>query len=65
MIIQEGAGNIPRQSFVQWNDPQGNKLIAINRDGTIFANGGLLVNGVPDVEVISANTVPIVHGAVV
>lgn len=71
MIIQEGAGNIPQQSFVQWNDPQGNKLIAINRDGTIFANGGLLVppitmpppSGTP-LEVISANTVPIVHGAV-
>jgi hypothetical protein len=37
--IQEGSGNVPQQAFVQWNDPQGNKLAAINRDGTLFSQG--------------------------
>ena len=37
--IQEGAGNVPQQAFVQWNDPQGSKLAAVNRDGTIFSQG--------------------------
>jgi hypothetical protein len=45
-IIQEGSGNIPQQAFEQWNDPQGNKLIAINRDGTIFCQGaGFTIGG--------------------
>lgn len=34
-----GAGNVPQQAFEQFNDPQGNKLIAFNRDGTVFAQG--------------------------
>lgn len=34
-----GAGNVPQQAFQQYNDPQGNKLIAFNRDGTVFAQG--------------------------
>ena len=37
--LLEGAGNVPQQSFVQWNDPHGNKLIALNRDGTIDCLG--------------------------
>ena len=39
MPIFEGTGNLPQQTFQQWNDPQGNKLIALNRDGTINAVG--------------------------
>ena len=39
MAIREGAGNVPQQAFQQWNDPQGNKLIALNRDGTIDCAG--------------------------
>ena len=44
--LLEGAGNIPQQAFAQWNDPHGNKLISINRDGTISClglNGGAAV----------------------
>jgi hypothetical protein len=37
--IQEGSGNIPQQAFVRWNDPQGNLLAAVNRDGTIMCQG--------------------------
>jgi hypothetical protein len=37
--IQEGSGNTPQQAFVQWNDPKGNKLCSINRDGTMTAQG--------------------------
>jgi uncharacterized membrane protein len=43
--------------FEQWNDPHGNKLIALNHDGTIFcqgvgfvAGGALLVGPVPIVQ---------------
>ena len=39
MAILEGAGNVPQQAFVQYNDPQGTKLIALNRDGTIYTRG--------------------------
>jgi hypothetical protein len=63
----EGTGNVPQQAFVQYNDPHGNKLIALNRDGTIFSTSGMLVpaSGNPtEVDMISGNTVPIVHGAV-
>ena len=56
-LIQEGTGNIPPQPFVQWNDPKGSKLVAINRDGTIFcqgvgfqAGGGLLAGPVPIIQ---------------
>jgi len=39
MAFLEGAGNVPQQAFQQWNDPHGNKLIALNRDGTIDCLG--------------------------
>lgn len=39
--IQEGSGNIPPQAFSQWNDPQGTKLISLNRDGSVYAFGGI------------------------
>ena len=32
-----GAGNVPQQTFLQFNDPQGNKLVALQRDGSVFA----------------------------
>ena len=38
-VIQEGMGNVPPQAFVRWNDPQGNQLTAVNRDGTLFTQG--------------------------
>jgi len=44
-LIQEGAGNVPQQAFVQWNDPQGNRLISLNRDGSIFCQGVGFVSG--------------------
>jgi len=47
MAFLEGAGNVPQQAFVQYNDPQGNKLIALNRDGTIFASGVILGSVAP------------------
>jgi hypothetical protein len=37
--IQEGSGNVPQQAFVQWNDPKGTKLAAVNRDGSVFSTG--------------------------
>jgi hypothetical protein len=46
MSILEGAGNIPQQAFQQWNDPQGNKLIALNRDGTISCQGIILPSNI-------------------
>jgi len=39
MAIQAGGGNIPQQTFAQFNDPNGTKLIALNRDGTILTQG--------------------------
>jgi hypothetical protein len=47
MPILEGAGVPPpqQQAFTQWNDPQGTKLIALNRDGTIFCEGVTLDSG--------------------
>jgi uncharacterized integral membrane protein len=39
MAIQEGAGNVPQQTFVRWNDPSGTELVAVNRDGTIYTQG--------------------------
>jgi len=68
MAILEGTHNVPQQAFVQWNDPQGNKLVSINRDGTISSQGGLIIpasGAAPGTtEMLSATTVPIVHGAV-
>jgi hypothetical protein len=58
MAIQEGSDNVPQQVFVQWKDPQGNLLAAINRDGSIFCQGvgfsqggALLVGPIPIVQV--------------
>ena len=56
MAFLEGAGNVPQQAFVQYNDPQGNKLIALNRDGTIFASGVILGSVAPGV----IPTVPVI-----
>jgi hypothetical protein len=56
MAILEGAGNIPQQAFVQYNDPQGNKLIALNRDGTIYSQGNMY----PDGTVQKTGSVPII-----
>jgi hypothetical protein len=66
MPIQEGAGGVPQQTFVRWNDPEGTELAAVNRDGTIFSQGInlplgaaiTLSNGV----VIGEATVPILQG---
>jgi hypothetical protein len=44
-LITEGTDNVPQQAFVQWNDPHGSKLVAINRDGTIFTQGLNFQNG--------------------
>jgi len=52
--LLEGAGNIPQQSFVQWNDPHGNKLISINRDGTISCLGLNVPISVPQGDVVFA-----------
>jgi hypothetical protein len=54
MPIEEGTNNIPQQAFTQWNDPAGTKLIALNRDGTIFSQGiefanGTIISGTPGV----------------
>jgi hypothetical protein len=56
--IQEGSGNTPQQAFVSWKDPQGNPLVSINRDGTIFCQGvgfaqggALLVGPIPIIQV--------------
>jgi hypothetical protein len=43
----EGTDNVPQQAFQQWNDPQGNKLIALNRDGTIYTSGFQLNGAAP------------------
>ena len=53
-------------SFVQWNDVNGNVIAAINKNGTIYTKGGLLVPASSGVglDMMSAYTVPIVHGAV-
>jgi hypothetical protein len=55
--IQEGSGNIPQQTFITWNDPLGNRLVSINRDGSIFCqgvgfnkNGSLLTGPTPVVQ---------------
>ena len=59
MTIQEGTGNVPQQAFTQWNDPKGTKLIALNRDGTVFAQGVVYPDGTTgttaDVPVIQAS----------
>lgn len=34
-----GTKDIPQQTFVKWNDPDGNLLAAINRDGTMTGQG--------------------------
>jgi hypothetical protein len=34
--LKEGTTNVPQQAFQQYNDPYGNKLLALNRDGSIF-----------------------------
>jgi hypothetical protein len=52
MSIQAGGGNIPQQTFEQFNDPNGNKLIALNRDGTILTQGVTFADGTKQ---ISAN----------
>ena len=59
MTIQEGTGNVPQQAFTQCNDPKGTKLIALNRDGTVFAQGVVYPDGTTgttaDVPVIQAS----------
>jgi len=44
-IIQLGAGNTPQQTFVSWKDPDGDPLVAVNRDGTISAQGVIYGDG--------------------
>jgi hypothetical protein len=67
MPILEGAGVPPpqQQAFTQWNDPQGTKLIALNRDGTIFCEGVTLDSGAtltffPNGPVIGATNIPVI-----
>jgi len=52
MSLQEGTGNIPQQAFERWNDPYGNQLIALNRDGTISCLGIVL----EDIDTSGVNT---------
>jgi hypothetical protein len=52
-VLQEGTTNIPQQAFVQWNDPHGEELVAINRDGTIYCQG---------ISIAGQYLVPIVQG---
>jgi hypothetical protein len=62
MPIQEGAGT-PQQAFTQWNDPQGTKLIALNRDGTIDAQGITFPDGTTistTTSVLGALVVPVI-----
>jgi len=56
MVFQEGSGNVPPQAFTQWNDPQGNKLIALNRDGTISCQGIIL----PSTVAQGSDVVPVI-----
>jgi len=37
--LLSGTNNVPQQSFVRWNDPYGNELAAVNRDGTLYSQG--------------------------
>ena len=67
MAIQEGAGVPPpqQQAFTQWNDPQGTRLIALNRDGTIFCEGITFDNGatltfLPNGPTIGATNIPVI-----
>ena len=43
--IYEGTQNVPQQTFVKWNDPIGNPLCSINRDGTMTATGFIYAPG--------------------
>jgi len=46
MVFREGLGPPPpQQAFVRWNDPIGNPLIALNRDGTISSYGIMFPDG--------------------
>ena len=67
MPIQEGAGVPPpqQQAFTQWNDPQGNRLIALNRDGSIFCEGitfdtAATLTFLPNGPVIGATNIPVI-----
>ena len=57
-LIQEGAGNVPQQTFVKWNDPVGTELVAVNRDGTIYAQGVRYPDGTIQTSVVSGATGP-------
>jgi hypothetical protein len=45
MSIQLGSGNVPRQAFERWLDPDGNPLVSINRDGTLTTTGVRFADG--------------------
>ena len=67
MPIKEGLGT-PQQTFNQWNDPNGTKLVAINRDGTIYCGGVNLAAGTgitfSDGTQIMATAVPVIQATV-
>jgi hypothetical protein len=43
--------------FVRWNDPNGNPLIAVNRDGTIFSQGLKFQNGSQTISAVQTSRV--------
>src|ERR1700677_3241963 len=49
-----GAGRLPNppQAFVQWNDPQGNRLVSINRDGSVSAAGIMIGSVSPEANIV-------------
>lgn len=50
---------MPQQAFQRWNDPQGNRLISMNRDGSIFCQGvGFVVGGA-----LLVGPIPIIQGS--
>ena len=55
-LIEEGSGNIPPQAFVKWNDPKGNPLVSINRDGTVSTQGVTFANGTTQTTAGSGST---------
>jgi len=54
--IKEGAGNVPPQALVKWNDPDGNPLVSINRDGTVTTQGVTYSDGTKQITASSGGS---------
>ena len=61
--ILEGTGNVPPQAFVKWNDPIGNPLVSINRDGTITTQGITFSNGTEQTTAVNTAVIPTVQAS--